>query len=111
MANIGNIFNVQDLETTIRKGSAEPVGHDKSAQVANMNITVDRGAARIHFDFAIFYRNYLFNMSGEGIIDSHGNVRNLSRELVGVTVTYPNKYSIIRLYGTSERSSLSSKIR
>src|SRR5437016_2680868 len=111
MADIGNIFDVQNLKTAIGEGAAEPVGHGKGTQVADMNITIDRGAARIHFDFAIFDGNDLFNMPGEGIVYSHGNVCNLSREIISVTVIYLNKYSTIHLYGTSERSALSSKIR
>ena len=71
MTNIGNIFDVQNLKASIFESTADPVGHRKRAQVANMDEAVHSGTARVHLDLAIFYRNNLFNPFSQGIIDLH----------------------------------------
>src|SRR5579859_8126788 len=78
MTDICNIFDVQNPQSPIFKGTAQPIGHSKRAQIANMNIAIDGGAAGVHLDPASFYRNNLFNPSSQGIIDIHSVPRDLS---------------------------------
>src|SRR5690348_7924543 len=52
MPHIGNIFDMQYLNATILKSTAYPVSQRERAQIADVNIAVDGGTARVHFDFA-----------------------------------------------------------
>src|SRR5579883_1760003 len=52
MSYIGNVLDMLYAHTTIFKDSPQPVGHGKCAQIANVNVAVNSGTARIHTNTA-----------------------------------------------------------
>ena len=71
MTDIGDIFHMQDVVTTILKGAPNPVSHGKGTQVANMDIAIHGRAARIHANLARFSWGNLFEAARQGIINPH----------------------------------------
>jgi hypothetical protein len=69
MADVGDVLDVQHLETSVLEEPAQPVGHGESTQVADMDIAVDGGAAGVHLDLARLQRHELLDLAGQSIIN------------------------------------------
>ena len=70
MAHVGDVFDVPDFEAVAQQGAAEPVGHHIGAEVADMGVAVDGGAAGIHPRHARLGGFDGFNPFRQGVVDA-----------------------------------------
>lgn len=70
MADVGDVHDVVDCEARGLKGAAEGVAKDGVAEVADVVVIVDGGAAGVEGDFAGFLRLEVFDLAGEGVVET-----------------------------------------
>ena len=71
VAHVGDVLDVDDAEVLKLKGTADPVGHEVGAHVADVGVAVDCGPAGVHPDDARLQGLQLFRLPGKGIVESH----------------------------------------
>ena len=65
--HIGNVHHVLELVSALPQEAAQQVHHDKSAEVADVPVVVDRGTAGVHADELVFGGLEGLRLAGERI--------------------------------------------
>ena len=70
VVHVGQIHDVGQLEAAQLQEAAQNILEDEGAEIADVRVVVDRGAAGVHVHFAGLQRDERFNFSGEGVVDA-----------------------------------------
>ena len=60
------------LESALAQEAAQNIHSDEGAEVADMAVVVDGGAAGVHADGIVRGRSELFHLAGERVVETEG---------------------------------------
>ena len=91
VADVGDVLDVEDLEAVVQQDPADEVREQVAAQVADVRVAVDRGAAGVHPDATGLDRLDRSNGAAEGIAKAQGHRAMLPGAALGAMVVVAPK--------------------
>ena len=74
VVDVGDVHDVADVVSALAEEAVEQIDGDKCAEVADVAVVVDGGAAGVHADAVGVDRMEVFDLAGESVVETkrHG---------------------------------------
>ena len=83
--HVSDVHDVLELEAALAQEAPQDIHGDKGAEVADVAVVVDRGAAGVHANVIVRGRSEFFHLAGKRVVKAKRQTEIVAKDRVGVT--------------------------